>query len=182
MDSGLPPRDMAVLVRANAHTEGLERAFADAGVPCQVRGAERFFDRAEVRQATGLLRTAARSARPEAEAAGPPAAGSAGAAPAAAAEVVAEVRHILAGLGLAPEPPTCRGAAPDRWESLAALARVRGGLRRTPSRFLTGMRPRRREARAARAEAGQLQFAGADQALVERLREWRREVARDAGV
>jgi len=63
-----------------------------------------------------------------------------------------------------------------------ALARARGGRRRTPSRFLTGMRPSRREARAARAEAGQLQFAGADQALVERLREWRREVARDAGV
>ncbi len=281
MDAGVPPRQMAVLVRVNAHTERFERAFADAGVPCQVRGAERFFDRAEVRQATGLLRTAARSARPEAEAAGPPAAGSAGAAPAAAAEVVAEVRHILAGLGLAPEPPTGRGAARDRWESLAALAqlaedhcaavpgaglagvvaelarraaiehapqvegvtvaslhaakglewdvvflpgltegnmpiihaetddavaeerrllyvgvtrarqqvllswalaRARGGRRRTPSRFLTGMRPSRREARAARAEAGQLQFAGADQALVERLREWRREVARDAGV
>src|SRR5213078_262554 len=66
MDAGVPPRDMAVLVRINAQTERFERAFADAGVPCQVRGAERFFDRAEVRQATGLLRTAARSARPEA--------------------------------------------------------------------------------------------------------------------
>src|SRR5262249_1277815 len=65
MDAGVPPRQMAVLVRANAQTERFERAFADAGVPCQVRGAERFFDRPEVRQATGLLRTAARSARAE---------------------------------------------------------------------------------------------------------------------
>ncbi len=54
---------MAVLVRVNAQTERFERALAEAGVPCQVRGAERFFDRAEVRQATGLLRVAARSAQ-----------------------------------------------------------------------------------------------------------------------
>jgi DNA helicase-2/ATP-dependent DNA helicase PcrA len=106
IDAGLPPREIAVLVRVNAQTERFERAFADATVPCQVRGAERFFDRAEVRQATGLLRAAARSARPEA--------GSAG--------TVAEVRHVLAGIGLSGEPPAGRGAARERWESLAALA------------------------------------------------------------
>src|SRR5690348_17098161 len=252
MAAGTPPRQMAVLVRVNAQTERFERAFAAAGVPCQVRGAERFFERAEVRQATGLLRTAARSARPEAGqdslAAGPP----------TGADAVAEVRHILAGVGLTAEPPSGRGAARDRWESLAALAqlaedhcaavpgaglaevvaelarravtehapqvegvtvaslhaakglewdvvflpgliegnlpiihaetdeavaeerrllyvgvtrarqqvlvswalaRVPGGRRgRTPSRFLTGMRPGRREARAVRAAASQLEF------------------------
>src|SRR5215470_1316262 len=276
MDAGVPPRHMAVLVRVNAQTERFERAFAGAGVPCQVRGAERFFDRAEVRQATGLLRTAARSARPEAsedgQAAGPP----------TGADAVAEVRHILAGVGLTAEPPSGRGAARDRWESLAALAqlagdhcaavpgaglaevvaelarraaiehapqvegvtvaslhaakglewdvvflpgliegnlpiihaetdeavaeecrllyvgvtrarqqvllswamaRAPGGRRgRTPSRFLAGLRPGRREARAARAAASQFESDGADPALVERLREWRREAARDAGV
>ena len=276
MDAGVPPRQMAVLVRVNAQTERFERAFAAAGVPCQVRGAERFFERAEVRQATGLLRTAARSARPEAGqdslAAGPP----------TGADAVGEVRHILAGVGLTAEPPSGRGAARDRWESLAALAqlaedhcaavpgaglaevvaelarravtehapqvegvtvaslhaakglewdvvflpgliegnlpiihaetdeavaeerrllyvgvtrarqqvlvswalaRVPGGRRgRTPSRFLTGMRPGRREARAVRAAASQLEFDGADPALEERLREWRRRAARDAGV
>jgi len=272
MDAGVPPRQMAVLVRANAQTERFERAFASAGVPCQVRGAERFFDRAEVRQATGLLRTAARSARPDGTAAGPP----------TGADVVAEVRHILAGVGLTPEPPSGRGAARDRFESLAALAqlaedhcaavpgaglagivtelarraaiehapqvegvtvaslhaakglewdvvflpgltegnlpiihaetdeavaeehrllyvgvtrarqqvllswalaRAPGGRRaRAPSRFLAGMRPRRREARAARAAASRFESGGADPALVERLREWRRKAARDAGV
>ena len=276
MDAGVPPRQMAVLVRVNAQTERFERAFAGAGVPCQVRGAERFFDRAEVRQATGLLRTAARSARPEA---GPD--GSA-AGPVTGADAVAEVRHILAGVGLTAEPPAGRGAIRNRWESLAALAqlaedhcasvpdaslaevvaelarraaiehppqvegvtvaslhaakglewdvvflpgltegnlpiihaetdeavaeerrllyvgvtrarqqvllswalaRAPGGRRgRTPSRFLTGMRPGRREARAARAAASQLELGGADPALVERLREWRRRAARDAGV
>jgi DNA helicase-2/ATP-dependent DNA helicase PcrA len=192
------------------------------------------------------------------------------------------VRHILAGVGLTPEPPAGRGAARDRWESLAALAqlaedhcaavpgaglaevvaelarraviehapqvegvtvaslhaakglewdvvflpgliegnlpiihaetdeavaeerrllyvgvtrarqqvlvswalaRVPGGRRgRTPSRFLAGMRPGRREARAARAMASKFELDGADPALVERLREWRRRTARDAGV
>ena len=277
MDAGVPPRDMAVLVRINAQTERFERAFADAGVPCQVRGAARFFDRAEVRQATGLLRAAAKSARAPDESGGP---GSTG----PAEETVAEVRHILAGIGLTIQPPAGRGAARDRWESLAALAqlaedhcaaspgagladvvaelarravadrapqvegvtvaslhaakglewdvvflpgltegnlpivhadsdeavaeerrllyvgvtrarqqvllswplaRLPGGRRnRTPSRFLDGLRPGRREARAARAKpaASYYQFADADSALVEALREWRRGVARDAGV
>jgi len=278
MDSGLPPRDMAVLVRINAQTERFERAFADAGVPCQVRGAARFFDRGEVRQATGLLRAATKSARPQPSGEpGDPAAP-------ATDETVAEVWHILAGIGLTREPPSGRGAARDRWESLAALAqlaedhcaaspgasladvvgelarratadrapevegvtvaslhaakglewdvvflpgltegnlpivhadsdaavaeerrllyvgvtrarqqvllswplaRLPGGRRnRTPSRFLDGLRPGWREARSARARppASHYQFADADPALVEALREWRRGVARDAGV
>jgi DNA helicase II / ATP-dependent DNA helicase PcrA len=109
--AGTAPRQMAVLVRVNAQTERFERALAEAGVPCQVRGAERFFDRAEVRQATGLLRVAARSA-PASEGAD------------AAGTAVAEVRDVLSGLGLTREPPTGRGAARDRWESLAALAQL----------------------------------------------------------
>ena len=39
--------------------QAYEQALAAAGVPFQVRGAERFFERAEVRQAVGLLRAAA---------------------------------------------------------------------------------------------------------------------------
>jgi DNA helicase-2/ATP-dependent DNA helicase PcrA len=115
---GTPARQMAVLVRANAQTERFERALAEEGVPCQVRGAERFFDRAEVRQATGLLRVAARSAG---------SAGDAGAGPGTMAGTpgaVAEVRDVLSGLGLTREPPAGRGAARDRWESLAALAQL----------------------------------------------------------
>src|SRR5262249_57023587 len=64
-----------------------------------------------------------------------------------------------------------------------ALARAPGGRPgRSPSRFLTGMRPGRRESRAARAAASRFEFDGADAALVQRRREWRREAARDAGV
>jgi DNA helicase-2/ATP-dependent DNA helicase PcrA len=104
---GVPARQIAVLVRTNAQTERFEGAFAEAGVPCQVRGAERFFDRPEVRQAMGLLRAAAKSARPATE-----------------EGAVAEARHILASLGMTPQPPPGRGAARDRWESLAALAQL----------------------------------------------------------
>jgi DNA helicase-2/ATP-dependent DNA helicase PcrA len=145
MAAGTPPRAMAVLVRINAQTERFERALADAGVPCQVRGAERFFDRPEVRQATGLLRAAARSVR-VAEPRGAPGAGQVpdasavpGTGPGAEADAaavgeagavaegpgaVAEVRDVLSGLGLTAEPPAGRGAARDRWESLAALAQL----------------------------------------------------------
>ncbi len=119
--SGVPPRQIAVLVRTNAQTAVFEEAFGQAGVPCQVRGAERFFARPEVRQAAGLLRAAVKSARvpPGGEpGAADPEGGSQGAA------VVAEVRHILSALGLTPAPPAGRGAARERWESLAALAQL----------------------------------------------------------
>ena len=112
---GVPPREMAVLVRTNAQTERFERAFAQAGVPCQVRGAERFFDRPEVRQAMGLLRAALVSAR---------AAGDPGQVTAAEPGPAAEVRHVLAGLGFTLDPPPGRGPARERWESLAALAQL----------------------------------------------------------
>jgi DNA helicase II / ATP-dependent DNA helicase PcrA len=103
--AGTATGDIAVLVRTNAQTEGFEQALAAAGVPFQLRGAERFFDRAEVKQAVGLLRAAARSASvPE--------------------DPAAEVRPILASIGLTPQPPGGRGSARERWESLEALAQL----------------------------------------------------------
>jgi DNA helicase II / ATP-dependent DNA helicase PcrA len=108
--AGAPLSQVAVLVRTNAQTLPLEQAFAGLGLPCQLRGTERFFDRPEVRQAVGLLRAAAKSADPDADAAG--------------GGLAAAVRHVLAGLGLTPEPPAGRGAARERWESLAALAQL----------------------------------------------------------
>jgi DNA helicase-2/ATP-dependent DNA helicase PcrA len=45
IDGGLPPREIAVLVRINAMLERFEHAFSEAGVPFQVRGSERFYDR-----------------------------------------------------------------------------------------------------------------------------------------
>ena len=111
--AGVPAREMAVLVRVNVQTERFEQAFAQAGVPFQVRGTERFFERTEVRQAMGMLRAAAGSA---------PAAGSARAA--GSAPAAAEVRHVLSGLGFSGESPPGRGSARERWESLAALAQL----------------------------------------------------------
>jgi DNA helicase II / ATP-dependent DNA helicase PcrA len=103
--AGVPAAEIAVLVRVNAQTQGLEQALAQAGVPFQLRGAERFFDRDEVRQAVALLRAASRSA-------------------ATPDDPAAEVRPILASIGLTPQPPGGRGTARERWESLEALAQL----------------------------------------------------------
>jgi DNA helicase II / ATP-dependent DNA helicase PcrA len=105
LKAGMAAADIAVLVRTNAQTAAYEQALAEADVPFQLRGAERFFDRDEVRQAVGLLRAAARSA-------------------AAPDDPAAEVRPILASIGLTAQPPAGRGTARDRWESLEALAQL----------------------------------------------------------
>jgi DNA helicase-2/ATP-dependent DNA helicase PcrA len=104
LDEGVPAREIAVLFRINAQSEPYEQAFADFGIPYVVKGAERFFERAEVRQAVVLLRGAARSAADE--------------------PLVRAVRDVLASAGLADQPPEGRGAARERWESLAALAQL----------------------------------------------------------
>ncbi len=121
----------------NAQSEAYEQAFTQAGVPYLLRGAERFFERPEVRQAVVLLRGAARSANDE--------------------EPLAPAVHaILTGIGLTPERPG-GGTARAKWESLNAIAELaedlaaRGGdlpaLRRRPGT------PRRRAARPARSRA-----------------------------
>ncbi|MEP7025417.1 MAG: ATP-dependent DNA helicase UvrD2, partial [Actinomycetota bacterium] len=109
IEAGIPAHQIAVLVRINAQTPPLEQALTDAGVPFQLRGAERFFDRPEVRQAVGLIRAAAKSA-------------SAGDDPAG------QVRPILSGIGLTREGPAGRGKAREKWESLEALAQLADGF------------------------------------------------------
>ncbi|HEY0538419.1 MAG TPA: ATP-dependent DNA helicase UvrD2 [Actinoallomurus sp.] len=104
LDEGVPAREIAVLFRINAQSEPYEQAFADAGIPYVIKGAERFFERAEVRQAVVLLRGAARSVGDE--------------------PLVRAVRDVLASAGLTERPPDGRGAARERWESLAALAQL----------------------------------------------------------
>lgn len=101
VQAGRSPGDMAVLLRINAQSEAYEEALAARNVSYVVRGAERFFQRAEVRQAVALLRGAARAA--------------------ADGALVEDVRAILSGMGWAEQAPTGRGAARDRWESLQAL-------------------------------------------------------------
>ncbi len=54
--SGYAHRDIAVLMRTNAASEPIEVAFAEADIPYVMRGAERFFDRPEVREAIVRMR------------------------------------------------------------------------------------------------------------------------------
>jgi DNA helicase II / ATP-dependent DNA helicase PcrA len=109
VDEGVPPSEIAVLYRVNAQSAAYEAAFADAGVPYLVRGGERFFERAEVREAVLLLRGAARAGDEDA--------------PAGLGDAVADV--LRAGLGWSPDaPPPGSGASRERWESLAALHRL----------------------------------------------------------
>ena len=114
--SGVPPNEIAILLRINAHMERFERALSDAKVPYVVRGAERFYDRPEVRQALVLLRGAARAAGAGNDATGLP------------GELPAAVRHVLASAGLTATPPAARGAVRERWESLAAIAGLADAL------------------------------------------------------
>ncbi len=112
---GTRARDVAVLVRINAQTEPFEEAFADAGVPYDVRGAERFFHRPEVRQAVTLLRGAARGA-----AAGVGDRGE---------SLTAQVRGVLGGMGWSPDASTAgTGATAERWANLARLATLASDL------------------------------------------------------
>jgi DNA helicase II / ATP-dependent DNA helicase PcrA len=113
---GVPAQEIAILVRANAHMERFEHALAEAKVPFVVRGAERFYERPEVRQALVLIRGAARASSAGADAA------------LDGLELAAAVRHVLAGAGLTAEPPSARGAVRERWESLAALVTLAADL------------------------------------------------------
>lgn len=109
--AGVPAGEIAVLYRVNAQSEVYEQALADAGVPYQLRGAERFFERQEVREAGVALRGAAR-------------AGGNDALLDDAEDLPAQVRAVLSTKGWTSEPPAGSGAVRDRWESLAALVRL----------------------------------------------------------
>src|SRR4051794_2899611 len=92
VDDGVPAAEIAVLYRVNAQSEGYEQALADAGIPYQVRGGERFFQRTEVRNAIAALRTLAGRVEGGPE-------GVVG------ADVVTTVRAVLGEQGLTETPP-----------------------------------------------------------------------------
>ncbi|WP_374207656.1 ATP-dependent DNA helicase UvrD2 [Streptomyces sp. XM4193] len=111
LDSGVRAAEIAVLYRTNGQSELYEQAMADARVPYQLRGAERFFERPEVREAETKLRGAAKAGRNDSLLDG-------------AEDLASQVRAVLGPVGWAPRAPAASGAARDRWESLAALVRL----------------------------------------------------------
>jgi len=94
---------VAVLFRINAQSEAFEEALAARGIPYVVRGAARFFERPEVRQAVTLLRGNARGEGGSGDG------------------LVADVKAVLSGMDWAEKAPTGRGSVRDRWESLQAI-------------------------------------------------------------
>ncbi|GLP72217.1 DNA helicase-2/ATP-dependent DNA helicase PcrA [Streptomyces sp. SAI-126] len=111
MDAGVRASEIAILFRTNSQSETYEQALADAGVPYQLRGAERFFDRPEVRRAIVNLRGAARFGGNDSRLDD-------------AVDLPSQVRAVLSGEGWTTVPPAGSGAVRERWESLAALVNL----------------------------------------------------------
>ncbi|MEU0549161.1 ATP-dependent DNA helicase UvrD2 [Micromonospora sp. NPDC005979] len=113
IDAGTPAKEIAVLFRTNAQSEAYEKALTEAAVPYVVQGAERFFERAEVRQAMVALRSATRSIPGE-------------------TPLPTAVVEALTAVGWAPDAPPAGGAARERWEALAALVQLAEEYAATP--------------------------------------------------
>ena len=92
----------------SASDEAAEAAFADAGIPYQVRNAERFYDRPEVKQALGALAATARTRGRE--------------------PGFEQVLVVLGALGWTEKPPSTGGQVRERWESQNALVDLAAGL------------------------------------------------------
>ncbi|MBM7490710.1 DNA helicase-2/ATP-dependent DNA helicase PcrA [Micromonospora luteifusca] len=113
IDAGTPAKEIAVLFRINAQSEAYEKALTEAAVPYVVQGAERFFERAEVRQAMVALRAATRSIPGE-------------------TPLPTAVVEALTAVGWAPDAPPAGGAARERWEALSALVQLAEEYAATP--------------------------------------------------
>ncbi len=103
-ESGVPPESIAVLMRVNSQSAILEQALDEVGVSSRVRGAIRFFDRPEVREAVHALRAAALTISGE--------------------PLFKSVSDVLRSLGWTVQAPDGPGAVRARWESLNAIARL----------------------------------------------------------
>lgn len=99
--AGEKPEDIAILYRVNVQAAALETALSDVGVSYQIRGAKRFFDLPEVKNAVMQLRAASVSIVGE--------------------PLFKSVSDVLRSLGWSHNPPEARGAVRERWESLNAL-------------------------------------------------------------
>lgn len=100
ISSGVPASEIAVLYRANAQSALIESELQSLGISARVHGAQRFFDRAEVRQAVMLMRGQAKVADPR-----------------PLFQVVSDVLRACGWNATAPEG----GSARERWDALNAI-------------------------------------------------------------
>ncbi|MGH3544726.1 MAG: ATP-dependent helicase, partial [Mycobacteriales bacterium] len=114
--AGTPAAEIAVLFRTNAQSQAYEQALASAGVPYMVQGAERFFERPEIREAMVLLRGASRAANPD----------DIDASTGESVTLQTAVSEVLSATGFEQSAPPAGGAGRERWEALAALLRLAG--------------------------------------------------------
>jgi len=104
ISQGLAPRDIAVLYRINSQSENLEAALGALGIPVSLRGAERFFERPEVKTALLNLRAGTHVGGDK--------------------PLGALVRDILGGVGWRAQSPDSGRAAQETWESLNTLVEL----------------------------------------------------------
>lgn len=102
--SGIPASDIAVLYRSHGYAIHLEEALRKQEVQARPQGAERFFDRADVRRAVMEIRAqaVAKDSRP----------------------VFQVVSDVLRGQGWTSQPPERGEEAKEKWEVLSALLKL----------------------------------------------------------
>lgn len=115
------PAGIACLFRTNQQTRALAAELRRRRVPYSTRGSDRFFERAEVKEAVIRFRGETRS-HPGASA-------------------TQAVTAVLVAMGHESDPPDVP-AARDRWESLAALAALLGQAGQTAEEALTDLEQR----------------------------------------
>lgn len=104
LNQGMKARDIAILFRSNYQSEPFEQHLTSAQIPFTVRGASRFFERAEVKNAILHLRASANvpNERPLHE----------------------FVRDILTGAGWSTNAPDAGTAARETWQSLSTIVEL----------------------------------------------------------
>jgi DNA helicase-2/ATP-dependent DNA helicase PcrA len=101
IEQGAAPESIAVLYRINVQSAAIEAALGDANVPYVLRGATRFFDLKEVKEAIMMLKGASINTAPE--------------------PLFKTVSDVLRSRGWTQQAPETRGAVRDKWESLNAI-------------------------------------------------------------
>ncbi len=115
--AGVEPKDIAILFRINSQSEVFEAALADRRIPVTLRGAERFFERPEVKNALLNLRAGQHVSSDH--------------------KLVQTVKDILGTIGWKPSVPEGGRAQRDVWESLNTIVELAVDLlEKTPNATL----------------------------------------------